>query len=230
MIVVGSASTATRAFQGSGLPPIPRYNKSELQGLIEYGLTDRFTVIATPGLQHVDIVAPIGAQRTGLGYSEFGGRYRVLKGDSWVFSAQTTVRVPGTSDTANPAAIGYIGAETDIRGLFGYGFLIGKMPAFVELQLAQRFRAGAPPDELRADATFGIRPAPKWLLLAQSFNVFSEGTGRPPFTSYEYHKFQLSAVHELTRRLALQAGGFTTYAGRNALQENGVIFGAWYKF
>jgi hypothetical protein len=212
------------------LAPTPRYGKFELQGLIEYGLTDRFTVIAAPGLQHVDIAAPTSAQRTGLGYAEFGGRYRVLTGDSWVFSAQTTVRIPGTADSANPAAIGYTGVETDIRGLLGYSFGIAGMPSFVDLQLAQRFRGGAPPDEFRADVTLGIRPAPKWLVLAQSFNVFSEGSGVPPFTSYDYQKFQLSAVYELTPWFALQAGVTTTYAGRNALQENGLVLGAWYKF
>ena len=29
---------------------------------------------------------------------------------------------------------------------------------------------------------------------------------------------------------ALQAGLFTAYTGRNALQENGVVLGAWYRF
>jgi hypothetical protein len=96
--------------------------------------------------------------------------------------------------------------------------------------VAQRFRAGAPPNEFRADATFGVQVAPQWLLLAQSFNVVSEGAGRAPFASYDYYKLQLSAVYSLTAAASLQLGGFTTYAGRNALQENGVIFGAWYRY
>ena len=59
----------------------PRYNKFEFQTLFEYGVTDWFTVIVAPGLQHIDIAAPINARRTGLGYSEFGGRYRFGSGD-----------------------------------------------------------------------------------------------------------------------------------------------------
>jgi hypothetical protein len=225
-----TGSSANSAFDGSGLAPAPRYNKLEPQGLFEYGVTDQFTVIAAPGLQHVDIASPTDARRTGLGYTELGGRYRLLQAGSWVLSGQATLRVPGTNATSNPAAIGYTGAETDIRGLAGYGFVLRTMPAFVDLQVAQRFRAGAPPNELRADATFGLQVAPQWLLLAQSFNVFSEGAGRAPFTSYDYYKLQLSAVYSLTAAVSLQLGGFTTYAGRNALQENGALVGAWYRY
>jgi hypothetical protein len=230
VVVTDTTSTATSGFGGSGLTPIPRYNKSEFEALIEYGVSDRLTAIAAPGLQHVDIAAPTDARRTGLGYTELGGRYRLLQAESWVVSGQATVKVPGTNATSNPAAIGYTGIEADIRGLVGYGFALRGMPAFVDLELAEHFRAGAPPNELRADATFGVQVAPQWLLLAQSFNVVSEGAGAAPFASYEYYKLQLSTVYSLTAALSLQLGGFTTYAGRNALQENGVIFGAWYRY
>jgi hypothetical protein len=229
-VVTATVSSAGSGYNGTGLTPIARYNKLELQGLLEYGMTDSFTAIVSPGLRHVDINSPVDARRTGLGYTEFGGRYRLLQAESWVVSGQATFRVPGTNDTSNPAAIGYTGVESDIRGLVGYGFAFRGMPAFVDLELAERFRAGAPPDEFRIDATFGLQVAHQWLLLAQSFNVMSEGAGSPPFASYEYYKFQASTVYSLTPALALQLGAFTTYAGRNALQENGGVFGVWYRF
>ena len=224
-----TSTSATRGFDGFALAPTPRYDKTEVSGLIEYGFTDRFTGILSPTLQHVDIASPVDAQRTGLGYTELGGRYRLQQWDTWVASIQATVRVPGTFDNTNPAAIGYTGVETDIRGLVGHSFAIGNMPAFIDLQLAERFRAGGPPSEVRADATFGVQVTPKWLLLAQSFNVFAEG-GNGLFPSYEYYKFQLSAAYSITPDLAVQLGGITTYAGRNALQENGIVLGAWYRF
>jgi hypothetical protein len=34
----------------------------------------------------------------------------------------------------------------------------------------------------------------------------------------------------LTDIWSLQFGGYTTYAGRNALQENGVLLGVWRQF
>jgi len=70
------------------------------------------------------------------------------------------------------------------------------------------------------------------LLLAQSLNVFSEGAGNTAYTggSYDYEKLQLSAVYQITPVWAVQGGGYTTYAGRNALQENALIFGVWRRF
>ena len=231
IVVTATPSSANEVFDGDrNLVPAPRYNKFEFQALFEYGVADWLTAIVSPGLQHIDIAAPVDARRTGLGYSEFGARARIAQGPNWVLSGQATTRVPGTFDSANPAAIGNNGIEQDVRILFGYSFTIGTWPAFIDLQLGQRFRLGDPPSEVRADATLGVRPAPQWLVLAQLFNVVSEGAAPPLFPSSDYSKLQLSAVYDLTKQWSLQGGAFTTFRGRNALQENGLLVGAWYKF
>ena len=229
--LIGTWSNAGRAFDAAGnLQAAPQINKFELQGLLEYGVTDAFTVMLLPGLQHLDIAAPVNAQRTGLGYFEIGGRYRLFNGPSWVVSAQATLRAPGVFEPINSAAIGYSEPEVDFRVLFGRSGSLGGWPVFADLQLAQRFRAGSPPDEFRADVTFGVRPLPGWMLLAQSFNVFAEGSRPPLLPSYAYHKLQLSIVHDLTPAWSVQFGGFSTVTGHNALQENGMLLGTWYRF
>jgi hypothetical protein len=231
LIITGTAMQATSVFDSnSKLQSIPRYSKEEAQALIEYGVTNWFTAMLQPSLQHVNIAAPFGAERGGLGYTDIGGRARIWSDDSWVVSAQATFRIPGVLDKTNPAAIGYTDPEIDIRGLVGYSFKAGTLPAFIDVEVAQRFRLGGPPDEFRTDITFGIRPVDRWLFLAQSFNVVSEGAGTWGFGSFAYHKFQLSAVYALTPTLSLQLGGYSTYWGRDALQENGLVVGAWYKF
>jgi hypothetical protein len=231
VVLTDTASRATQAFDSDrSLVPTPRYMKYETGVLFEYGITDWFTAILSPGLQHVDIAAPVEASRSGWGYNEFGGRFRVAQGESWILSGQTTMRIPGTADASNPAAIGYTGHEIDIRALFGTSFQIGAWPAFIDLQAAQRFRSGGPPDEFRFDTTFGFRPHPQWMILTQTFSVISEGAGSALFPSNDYHKLQMSVVHDLTPNLALQLGAFTTFHGRNALQENGALVGVWYKF
>jgi protein XagA len=60
--------------------------------------------------------------------------------------------------------------------------------------------------------------------------VISEGAGTWGYGSYAYHKFQLSAVYAFTKAFSVQLGGYSTYWGRNALQENGLVVGAWQKF
>jgi protein XagA len=213
-----TAASATTDLQGWQPPTAtPRYDKDELSVLVEYGLTDRLTAIVDPGLQHIDIAAPTAAERSGLDYTESG---------------QATLRIPGTTDTSNPAAIGYTDVETDLRLLLGHAFTLAGRDAFFDLEAAERVRTAGLPSEFRVDATFGVRVFPRWLILAQSYNVVSEGAGNRTYTggSYDYEKLQLSAVYQLTAAWALQGGGYTTYAGRNALQENGLIFGVWRRF
>ncbi len=95
VIVTGTVSQENKAFNASQhIISTPRYSKFEMQALLEYGVTDRFTLMLAPGYQHVDIAAPTSMSRNGPGYSEFGGRYKFLDGDSWVFSGQATVRAP----------------------------------------------------------------------------------------------------------------------------------------
>ena len=226
-----TADTATNYFTGNGIASTPRYNKDEMQLLIEYGLTDRLTAIFEPGLQHIDIAPPVDAERSGLNYTEFGARYGLLEWPDWVVSAQATLRIPGTTNISNPAAIGYTDVEADFRALLGHNFTIGDMPGFFDFEVAERWRTDGYPSEFRFDGTAGFKIFPRWMLLVQSFNVISEGSGLSYFGgSYEYYKLQLSALYTLTDTWWLQFGGFSTYAGRNALQENALIFGVWHAF
>ncbi|MEA2660358.1 MAG: protein XagA, partial [Candidatus Binatota bacterium] len=98
-IVTASVSQSDKAFDEKSSPQsIPRYSKGELQALLQYGATDWLTLIFAPSLQHVAIGGPFDAQRTGLGYTDVGGRMRLSEGNSWVVSAQTTFRIPGAND------------------------------------------------------------------------------------------------------------------------------------
>lgn len=229
-MVTATASQASRAFDASrSLVGTADTTKFELQALVEYGASDWATLIFSPSLQHIAIGAPVSASRSGPGYTDVGARLRLLQGDDWVFSAQTLVRLPGTRDMSNPAAAGYRDSEAELRALFGTNFQAGAWPAFVDVEIAHRWRAGPNPNEWRFDVTLGLEPAPRWLLLLQNFNVISAGAVVPA-PSYDYSKLQISARYDLTEQWALQAGVFTTFAGRNALQENGVLVAVWYRF
>lgn len=226
-----TGTSATSYFTDNGLASTPRYSKQELGLLIEYGLNDRLTAIFNPGLQNVDIAPPTNAERSGLNYTEFGARYAFLESQDWVVSGQSTMRIPGTTDTANPAAIGYTDFEADFRALLGHNFKVTDRPAFFDFELAERWRTDGYPSEFRFEGTLGVKVYPRWMLLAQSFNVVSEGPGISIFGgSYEYYKFELTALYTVADNWWLQFGGISTYAGRNALQENGVVLGVWHQF
>ena len=94
----------------------------------------------------------------------------------------------------------------------------------------RRLRFGDPPNEVHADLTFGVRPVPRFLLLAQSFNTWSDGRGKGVFDRYRYHNLQASAVLDLDDHWSIQAGALGTAGGKNALRERGLLFGLWRKF
>ncbi len=231
VLAVTTITKADRSFDDKGgLTDTPDYRKIETPILVEYGVTDWLTAMVTPTHLDVDAGGPNGGQYSGAGYTDLGARVRLYATPTTAFSVQALARLPGARDDANPAEAGSTDGEIDLRALYGIGFEMAGRPAFVDLQAAYRIRLEEPPDEWRFDATFGFRPSPGWLVLAQLFNVISNGEGEAPFSATRYHKAQLSLVWDIKPDVSLQFGGVTTYAGENALQENGLVAGLWYRF
>lgn len=233
VILQASAVTSSHAFGPSSTLYASRpFDKVEVTLVIEYGLTDWLTLIAAPQVLAIDLGPPVPSSYAGAGYTDLGARARLWQGDDWVVSAQAVARLPGTGGSASAAAVGYEDAELDLRLLAGRSFTLWGKAAWLDLQVADRLRFGDPPDEWRLDATLGVRLAPRWQVLMQSFNTISQGAGEGPnfSVSYEYYKLQLSAAYDLTQALTLQLGVVGTVFARNAPQETGIVASALYRF
>lgn len=204
---------------------IADYEKTEIYLLGEYGVTDDLTLLVTPSFRAVSIDG--GDDDSGLGFLDLGARYRIVESDDYVLSVQGTVRIPGSERWNGFAQVGQTDTEIDIRAQGGASFGDGN---FAILEVGYRFRTGDPPDEFHVDATLGLRVAPRWLFIANSFNVISNGAGEGIFPEQRYHNIYASAAYEASPRLTFQLGGLATVAGRNALRERGVFAGAWFRF
>ena len=153
-----------------------------------------------------------------------------MAGHGFVVSTQVSVLADDETDALGQRTMGWETPTIESRMLAGYGFELGDWPAFVDLEVGYRYRLGVrAPDELRGDATFGIRPFKHVQLLVQDFSTISV---REPddVDPYDYHKLQGSVVYDLSEQGSVQTGGFATTSGRNALQERGVIAAVWYRF
>ncbi len=105
-------------------------------------------------------------------------------------------------------------AEAELRILAGHGFTVAGMPAFAELQAGFRWRGDRNADELTLDATLGVRPWPRLLLLLQSFNAMAvERERRFGGVQARRHMLQPSLVWEFREGWSLQAGVFASVAG-----------------
>jgi hypothetical protein len=231
LILSGAMLSSGRAFDADGGSfDVPRYNKFELDGWLEYGLTDHFTLILQPQFRSVDIARPTGASHAGLGYTGLGARIGLWSNEHSVVSLQSLVRIPGSNDENDPAQAGSTDMEEDIRLLYGRSFRLGAWPAFLDTEFGYRFRGGDPPDEIRSDVTFGVRPRPDLLLMAQSFSTFAQGKARGFYDVGWEWKAAASVVWDFARNWSLQAGGVATLAGESTLRERGGFVALWKRF
>ena len=231
LILSGTMLSSGRAFDDDGgLFDVPRYNKFELGGWLEYGLTDHFTAILQPELRSVSIARPTDAGRTGLGYTGIGARIGLWSNDTSVISFQTLLRVPGSSDESDPAQAGSTETEEDIRLLYGRSFRLGAWPAFLDTEFAYRFRGGDAPDEICSDVTFGVRPRPGLMLMAQSFSTFARGEARGFYDVGWEWKAAASVVWDFAPDWSMQLGGVAALAGENTLRERGGFVALWKRF
>ncbi len=208
------------------------FEKVEVNLVFEYGARDWLTLILAPQYLHVKLGEPDRSTYSGPGYIDAGARARLWQDETRVVSAQAVVRVSGTGNSSSAAATGNEDAELDLRLLGGFSFDLFGRASYLDVQVAERLRFGDPPDEFRLDATLGVRTAPRWQLLFQSFNVISQGAGKGPYfnRSYEYYKVQMGAAWDLNPTLTLQGAMVSTVFARNAPLEHGLVMSALYRF
>jgi len=231
---------AIKSFNAAGgLVSSPKFVKLEANIYAEYGLLDWLTVILTPGYQHV-ATGFSGIRRSdgGMNNTGIGGRIRLFRKRQHVVSLEATYFLPGGISTNETTVLSRGNGDVEVRALYGssrvFSLFSHSFPTFVDLQLGYRQRDGAPANEYRADFTFGVRPFQKVQILVQSFNIISDGAGKPSdqvlFPAFQLHKAQLSGVYDISRRFSIQLGGFHTLAGRNIVQETALFGALWIRY
>lgn len=231
VILKSTFDGANQQFDGGGsLESTAHYRKFELEALIEYGFTDWATGFLKPTFESVSVGEPTPGNHTGLGYSSVGIRTRLYNSEDTVLSVQAELLGPGAFDQNDPAEIGNTGVNFDLRALGVHEFGLWGKKAYVNLEAGYRWRADGPPNEFRFDTAFGLRPTERLLLLAQTFTVIGDGTASNGFSWLTYTKLQPSIVYDLNDAWSVQFGGYSTVAGRNALQENALFAAVWRRF
>ncbi len=205
-------------------------HKTEPSIFVEYGAKDWLTLFAQSSYVTNRISGTNTASFSGAGYTELGGRVRIVKDGPFVLSVQSSLRLPAHSQPGNSAQAGNYGLETDNRIMVARSFSLGDWPSYVDVNFGYRTRAGAPASEWRSDLSFGMRPVAHILLLVQSFNIISDGSGRSGYPRTSSSKLQISAVYDLNSSWSLQLGGYATIAGSNSNRELAAIGAIWRRF
>jgi hypothetical protein len=223
-------SRASRSYDGHSNATIPiRYTKLLTQTYIEYGVRDWLTITVDPEYAKAQSGPPGGPIEVANAFAiGAGARVRLLDSHG-VFSLEGSYKSAGAFDTS--VSVNQESArQFEIRALYGTNFDLFGKTAFADLELGQRFIAGARPSETPIDISVGLHITKQTMVLAQSFNVIAGGDSKPPYSFYRSHKVQLSIVQHLWRDLSLQIGGFVSPLGQNALKEQGLSIALWDSF
>jgi protein XagA len=150
--------------------------------------------------------------------------------DVGVVSLEASYRTAGAFNFAVSANRSSGGNGAQLRLLYGRSFKLWDRDAYIDLEAGESFLTGGRPDETPFDVTAGL-----WLdgdneLMLQNFNLFGGANLAAGYYAFESHKLELSWVRRLSDKLLLQAGGFFSPAGRNALAEEGLCLSVWLRF
>jgi protein XagA len=232
IIFSGVLTGASQRYGRNGRPRAAgRFSKQELRAAGEYGASDHVTLLAGAAAQHQSVKQNGNGLHAGSGAVLGGARVKLWAGGGSFLSLQASVEATGERPILGNFRRLNAPLEADARLLFGHGFSVAGITGFIDLQGAYRFRSAGHPAEARFDTTLGIRPLPELMLLLQSFNSFAlERDVRFRLPPTRQNKLQISAVYDLTQQLSLQAGVFTSAAGRETLRERGVVTALWWRF
>ena len=226
----GYSEGSRRFDQWGHAVPSPSFTKLEASGYFEYGVTDWFDLVLAPTLAH-EHDGPATNSVTGSDASAFGGRVALYEGRGNVVALQALVQPPmgGESLDQELADGGARAFAVDARLMLGRSFTVLGWPTFVDIDPGVRFRAAPFANEARVDATLGIRPWPRVLVLVQDFSSFAAPSGTL-IERVDDSKLQVSAVYDLSKIWSVQVGGFRTFAGRNIVRETGPMAALWVRF
>lgn len=249
VIVTTTFADARNAYDASGrLIRTPSYRKFETRAYIEHGVADGVTFVGEAGYMDFRGAAnssdylqtllaeakaglpltpqqPAGPHYAGFGIGAAGARVRILEYGPYVLSLETSLRA--ASAPARRFLDMRDAVQVDARVLVGRATEIFGMQGFIDAQFGYRSR-GQNGDEARADLTYGLRPLPQVLLLAQSFTALTPRGGRAGLVASQ--KFQLSGVYDLTPAVSVQVGAVAALSGVNSPAERGLISAVWWRY
>ena len=212
----------TRADQGfdpDGVLVSVGHRRDELLSVfVEHGVTPRLTLQGKVGVTR-------GHDRwvdySGRGPVEAGVRWTVRRDDRSALAVYLGAGEAGAGRNAGYAAAGQGSLDLEARVLYGRSGVWKGREVFVDLQAARLKRQGLA-DETRFDATLGVRPAQKWLLLAQTY---AGRTDRGEVDA-RWVKSEISVVREVGD-WRVQLGWRDTVQGREVVRDRGVVLGLW---
>lgn len=229
IITGATASNANATFGKSGGATPVLFHKLLFGSYVEHGILDSVTLIFAP--EYV-MATEEGPNQPLIHAQDFAAKVGVrvrLEQSFGVFSVEGSYKTAGGFDmsvtTGNDS-----GKEFELRLQYGTNFRLFRRDGYADLEVGERYITGARPSETAVDFTLGLKVTKKITLMAQSFNIVSDGSGTAPYRYYRSHKVEFGVLQRLWRGVYLESGGFASPLGQNSLVERGADASLWIRF
>ena len=209
---------------GASAEGFEEFTDYTLNYYVEYGLTDRVTLISQVPLRHSENVASGDSiDNFGVGDVDIGLRYKLLDANKWVLSSQFLYKAPFLYDEDDDLPLGNGQSDFEFRlqagrSLYPYGYL--------GLELGYRFRSEEPSDEFRYLVEYGfdlneqvyLRTKLDVIKAIDSTDVELDGTGNPLFPSaFDLGRVEASVGYKINSRSSIEFTFTESIFGENIL-------------
>jgi len=208
-----------------------RFERTESNFYVEYGLTQKTTLGAKAryGTTWLTSGATI---ETASGFSEIEGfvQRQVFRTPAHVGAVKLIAARP--SDFSSGVRAGLQSDGFDLEAQFSYGRTVKVEPfkVFMTGEAGYRRRFGDAADQVRLNASIGVEPSSRLLLLVDTFSTVSVGNEKTGGADYDIVKIQPSIVWRVSPRFSAQAGLSEEVAGRNLALGRTFFIGLWTRF
>lgn len=223
------------------------FRKYEWNSYAEYGWTDRTTLGVNLFLHQLEAddqntsfspARKFTRNNFGLADSEILLRHRLWQNESksLVLSVQPLLKFPSAYEDNQQPLSGTDDFDAELRLQAGYAFTLFDLHHYVKLEGGYRKRFGEWRDQLKLDATLGLRLSGRVTVMPQLFlTQRAEGTGISTTSlgaanDYDLYKGQLSLLYDLTPQTTVQLGAFSHLHARNTGNGDGMLLGIWHRF
>lgn len=165
--------------------------------------------------------------QSGVGGLEAGVRYKLRHDGRWALAVQGLAGLQGTGENWNNDEFGDGAGSLDLRLQAGRSF--GRS-TFLSVSGGARVLQGDRPDEVRVDITAGTHVMRGVRVMAQTYSVWSIGTGRYQRHEYSGHRLQLSVLWPIDDVRRAQIAALTTFERDNMSRETAIMASLWRTF
>lgn len=208
-----------------------RFERLMSNTYVEYGLTEKIT-IGGKALYGTSWLTRGAATEVASGFSEVEGyvQYQVLRSPAHAGAVRLAIARPAKFSSGSRPELQSDGVDVDISALYGRNIISAPVKIFATTEIGYRKRFSDSADHIRMDATIGIEPSDRVLLLFDFFSTVSIQNENVGGADFDIVKIQPSLLWRATRRWAFQIGMTEEVGSRNISSGRTYFFGLWTSF